>query len=1736
MAGSGSRKKEGRRQLAEAEPSRQSHRVANLGVEPHRPLEGVERDTRKANAERRNELLAQEGVTSGSAVQDAHQVSKSDGQETALNGAGVSMSADSKLGPDDEDMSVPDASAQASVRGADVVEPPVGGRGSDSPQPEHEVEASDDDEVEYVGTKKPHFDPADDVEVVEVDSDPDDDDDELELMKVEPAVRKEAHISTVQEDQVLEDMEVSSLKSSGTASIRTPVQARTPPAPPGFSAEVQVKAFMADQVRRWERGVSETSFPQTPIPAKADVDGDGSGRLDRRDGADTSDVWSPGRLDGCDDSSRTLLPSRVWRSAPDAAVRGRLRILELGPGWFRTQANKAHPDLVRNVVEEMLILLTIEMVELRQLLVRAVEIQVSAHAEQPRPKGIVLEPDVEMSDREVELLGRDYVRMLKVSGLQKSRSPRGPSVGEPGLKRIQRVPALAPPSSIPTPESPQSVSSSAFRSLEGARPGSMSSVLESSVKSESEATSSLFGTTGGSDESLTSVTSGSRTSRDSSSGSSGFSWGQDAGGHMSAVPMAMTARTLFGDTAVGPAIAMYVTQETLPSNPVQVDQDDVTMSESSRSQARGRKSKSFIRRYKRTSPSPFGRSSSKESHRRLGSSRRSLSERSYRSGRSRASASSGSTQVALNAMYQVQEAVARMEIRQDPTLEKQNARLDLEVARRFGPRGQGASEKPEDVPSQADDARVRGEAETQEAARLEAVRLDRERADALLAQNRAQTEAHQAEEARRVTTMVESMQQELEHVREERARERETAKNVQTFLREQLRNIRTTYVQTTPRPVTSQPDLATSRPILYPESSGVINDDVIMGEVGRLSTNLDELLAAQLRATLDVAPKTGAAPTRVKTESAPRAPARKRPDVRSERKVATEGETRRGAQPDAAKRARPANAKSAERKGRNASSQNNKSKKTPKYRGSSDNSDSDSSSGSSDQDSKRSDSSSFEDVVPNVPTVTGPGGTMFTFRPYVNASALEDFDEKASVAVRTRWLERFHSIAVQGGWTDMIKIYEMKLKLSAAVRNWRANLRPKVRRDWKKFLKEFREMYCKAKTSDSERYYTMMQRKSDSPLEFYYRLNKVADKAGIDFDSSSKQRERHLKMFTTKLLDSRLRKTLQGQRIRKLRNLAYVLKQHEEMTQGDDYDGPPPKRDFRADNVSHGRFQPKRSGRALVIQDEDSPDEDDREVRFQDLVEEVPNVPSAVIPVAGSTQPGSDSGKDGSQAQDISSAVFRIIENSGWRPPPNGKFRPAPRSPRFEDRDRTKFCERCNDFGHSTESCWSVLKCDHCGRKGHPARLCGVRPCSFCKKFHEDQCGEWKKFQAVKTLARQVTLTSPLDGDPERVGLKTTPELCVLVYVGPELRSRSQDNHQCMTVISENEEYLSVLPRPDQLHLEEDCPDNNDRDDPPEFRLGPGQRYGWWEEHNPDETKKVAMVHGAVNNCRTDILLDSGASVSMMSLDLARRFKLRLKFCKQLRVSGLGGVPTIITATTEVKTTLGPRVVYVMELWVANIGEGVDVLLGMNFMYFAGVRLCAREGLVKLPDEETVLLAGRTAGHMGHGLDLAITPKTCLYLGPGESAVVRIDYGQSNPQREVVWAGRGDRWVTQIIYAAKSWPVAVKVANISDKTSAPRAASGASAAERGAAPSTGLKASTGRAKDGSEPAPLASPVDAVVGELGAEASATLVRGGRDGESPPAPTEVGGGTMTETEVSGEAAGGEASTPRVRRART
>ncbi|OWY90242.1 hypothetical protein PHMEG_00041721 [Phytophthora megakarya] len=218
---------------------------------------------------------------------------------------------------------------------------------------------------------------------------------------------------------------------------------------------------------------------------------------------------------------------------------------------------------------------------------------------------------------------------------------------------------------------------------------------------------------------------------------------------------------------------------------------------------------------------------------------------------------------------------------------------------------------------------------------------------------------------------------------------------------------------------------------------------------------------------------------------------------------------------------------------------------------------------------------------------------------------------------------------------------------------------------------------------------------------------------------------------------------------------------------------------------------------------------------------------------------------------------------------------------------------------------------------------------------------------------------------------------------------------------------------PEQLYPE------YQRSSKPDSGSSPGQRYGWWEDRDSENSYEIATVCGAINDRRTRILLDTGASVSIVSLDLARRLSLKIRTHRQIKVSGLGGIPTYISAHACIKITLGREVVYIQVVWIGNIGEGVDVLLRMNFMYSAGVRLCIREGLVKLPDEENVMMYDDVP-RKRRGLELPVGAKENLYLRPGEAAVVKIEYGQTNPQREVVWAGRGKRWVAEILFGVRS--------------------------------------------------------------------------------------------------------------------
>ncbi|POM70779.1 Hypothetical protein PHPALM_12734, partial [Phytophthora palmivora] len=418
---------------------------------------------------------------------------------------------------------------------------------------------------------------------------------------------------------------------------------------------------------------------------------------------------------------------------------------------------------------------------------------------------------------------------------------------------------------------------------------------------------------------------------------------------------------------------------------------------------------------------------------------------------------------------------------------------------------------------------------------MEAVRLERERLDANYPerwqQREAEADAERARWASEVHTswkeQMSTMKQKVQELEAERERERESSQNVQRFHAGQVRDLRATLAQVQGRRTTVTPDLATnlrSSVAQNPEiatrsqgSSGVIGGNATVADQRQGTADLrntPEVAASQRKATF----------VQSSADISGRAKHAKRGHGALETKVMQDVKSE------------PVDSK------RSVAKKHRQEKK--KRRDVNPPSDSDPSSDSSDDDSssKSSDDSSDENPGVNLTaaSATQAGTTLLTFRPYINSNTLGEFDTKASLRERMHWWERFANMAAQGGWSTKMRIQELKLKLPGAARDWFNQLPKHTQRDWRELASAFRKKYCKARSSYSERYFTMEMKNSESALNFFYRLNSAAGKADIDFRKSSKRLEKHIRRFITKLRDTRLKTSLQGQRFRNIADLEYV--------------------------------------------------------------------------------------------------------------------------------------------------------------------------------------------------------------------------------------------------------------------------------------------------------------------------------------------------------------------------------------------------------------------------------------------------------------------------------------------------------------------------------------------------------------------------------------------------------------------
>ncbi|OWZ07442.1 hypothetical protein PHMEG_00020160 [Phytophthora megakarya] len=121
-----------------------------------------------------------------------------------------------------------------------------------------------------------------------------------------------------------------------------------------------------------------------------------------------------------------------------------------------------------------------------------------------------------------------------------------------------------------------------------------------------------------------------------------------------------------------------------------------------------------------------------------------------------------------------------------------------------------------------------------------------------------------------------------------------------------------------------------------------------------------------------------------------------------------------------------------------------------------------------------------------------------------------------------------------------------------------------------------------------------------------------------------------------------------------------------------------------------------------------------------------------------------------------------------------------------------------------------------------------------------------------------------------------------------------------------------------------------------ETRLLPGERMGWWSAQKFDRRVRMrTLVEGAVNDQTTRIPLDTGANVSIVSAQYAKKLGLRdipNQDCS-MDIQGISKEKSYDDSENDSEDNAR------LETSVCLRHVGVDVLLGTDFMIPGGVRL-----------------------------------------------------------------------------------------------------------------------------------------------------------------------------------------------------
>ena len=351
-------------------------------------------------------------------------------------------------------------------------------------------------------------------------------------------------------------------------------------------------------------------------------------------------------------------------------------------------------------------------------------------------------------------------------------------------------------------------------------------------------------------------------------------------------------------------------------------------------------------------------------------------------------------------------------------------------------------------------------------------------------------------------------------------------------------------------------------------------------------------------------------------------------------------------------------------------------------------------------------------------------------------SQVEEVSRKVSVArIQTSMSSDLKSFSGRDHNDDRAKAWYRKVKIAFArdqledfekcetfaslltgpARHWYTQLTRPVKTSWPTLVYFFKYAYCSSDRTPAQYYYSMRRALDEDPIDFLYRLNAAAVKAGLRIhDGSGEEKLAHIRQYLDTVEDDQLEKFLMARQptaiheveksLRELRRRESRIKRAEGRNKSKDRQ---PSR-----NREREREKPKR----------DEEYGNDKRVHF---FQKHQDTSSASESSSSSDNPSDSSGSE----QDSANPKAWPVRSP--RPGSTRQSKEGPPPDQTMYRSSQPACSHCGSTKHVDLYCWQRITCQKCNMKGHPTDRC-LRVCKCCGELHD--AGECKLEEIVNQL------------------------------------------------------------------------------------------------------------------------------------------------------------------------------------------------------------------------------------------------------------------------------------------------------------------------------------------------------------------------------------------------------------------